>query len=218
MHPDPGGRLKTPTSANLVRSRAGVLRCMMIGILTMPSAVGAQAGEPTSGSEEARYFDFWPGTWVEVVDGHPDPSATTFTVCRSVHPAAFEERWKLVYEGAAHHSTALRAWDEANDRWMFTWVNDDGLFQVWEGEKFGEDWYIVREFEVDGQRFLSRQAWLPQGEEELVRVMERSFDGGRTWETRSRTPFRRVSGEADGRLHALPACPNGPPPTGRPTR
>lgn len=145
-------------------------------------------------SEETHYFDFWPGTWVEIVGGHPDSSATTFKVRESVHPASFEERWKLVYEGAAHHSIGLRAWDQVNDRWMFTWVSDNGLFQVWEGRKWGDDWYIVREFQVDGKRFLSRQAWIADGGDELVRVMERSFDDGQTWETRSRTRFKRVSG------------------------
>jgi hypothetical protein len=54
---------------------------------------------------------------------------------------------------------------------MFMWVSDNGLFQVWDGQEVGEDWYIVREFEIDGERFLSRQAWLPRGEDELIRVM-----------------------------------------------
>ncbi|MFW6078372.1 MAG: hypothetical protein ACODAE_02045 [Gemmatimonadota bacterium] len=166
--------------------------------LVAAAAVSGQTDAPMPDSPEARYFDFWPGTWVEVVDGAPDTAATTFTVTRGVHRSAFEERWKLVYDGAAHRSTALRAWDRVNERWMFTWVSDNGLFQVWEGRKVGDDWYIVREFEIDGERFLSRQAWIPRGRNELVRVMERSFDGGQSWETRSRTRFRRVSGPAAG--------------------
>ena len=156
--------------------------------LSAVPAVGQEHESP-----EARYFDFWPGTWVEVVDGDPDPTATTFTVRRSVHESAFEERWKLVYEGTEHHSVAVRAWDPTTGRWMLTWIDDGGLFQIWEGRKFGEDWYIVREFDIDGSRFLSRQAWLPDGDGELTRVMERSFDDGRTWQPRSRTRFRKVS-------------------------
>lgn len=93
-------------------------------------------------SEDTHYYDFWPGTWVEVVDGRADTSATTFTVRRSVHPAAFEEDWRLVYNGASHQSTALRAWDQVNNRWMFTWISDNALFQVWEGQKRGDHWYI----------------------------------------------------------------------------
>lgn len=165
--------------------------------LVLAGVVGplyGQTDEPMEDSFEAHYFDFWPGTWVEVVDGTPDRSATTFEVSQGVHRAAFEERWRLVYGGTDHNSTALRAWDRVKERWMFTWVSDNGLYQVWEGKKFGDDWYIVREFEIDGERFLSRQAWIPTSDGELVRVMERSFDGGHTWEPRSRTFFRRIAG------------------------
>lgn len=145
-----------------------------------------------SDNPDAHYFDFWPGTWVEVVDGRPDTSATMFRVRRSVHPAAFEEHWRLVYDGEPHESTALRAWDQTTNRWRFTWISDNALYQVWEGVKVGEDWYIIREFEIDDQAFLSRQAWIPVADDELVRVMERSFDDGETWETRSRTNFVRI--------------------------
>jgi hypothetical protein len=75
---------------------------------------------------------------------------------------------------------------------MFSWVSDNGLFQVWQGEKVGDDWYIVREFDFEGQKFLSRQAWIPDGANRLTRVMERSTDGGKTWQTRSRSVFQRV--------------------------
>lgn len=155
-------------------------------------AAAAQTDAPFVASEATRYYDFWPGTWAEVVDGEPDTTRTTFRVRRVVHPAAYEEAWKLVYDGAAHHSTAIRAWDQVSERWMFAWVSENGLFQVWEGREVDGDWYIVREFEVDGRRFLSRQAWLPEDDDHLVRVMERSFDGGATWEPRSRTRFARV--------------------------
>lgn len=160
--------------------------------LAMPGLVSGQTDAPMPDTDDTHYFDFWPGTWVEIVDGQPDTSATTFKVTRGVHGAAFEEEWKLVYEGSVHHSVALRAWDQTTDRWMFTWVSDNGLFQVWEGQKVGDDWYIMREFEIRGERFLSRQAWLPDGEDESVRVMERSFDGGQTWELRSRSRFKRI--------------------------
>lgn len=163
-----------------------------LALLCQVSLALAQTDAAMTESEEIRYYDFWPGTWVEVVDGRPDTSATRFTVRRGVHPAAFEEEWRLVYDGAAHHSVALRAWDQVANRWMFTWVSDNGLFQVWEGVKVDGDWYILREFEIDGEAFLSRQAWVPKGERRVVRIMERSFDGGRTWETRSRTTFDRV--------------------------
>lgn len=163
-----------------------VFTAVILGSFSASTAAGQ---EP---SPEARAFDFWPGIWVQVIDGCPDATATTFTVRRSVGQSVFEERWKLVYEGAEHRSTALRAWDSTAGRWRLAWADEEGRFQVWEGRKFDDHWYIVREFEIEGDRFLSRQAWLPEGRDELTRVMERSFDDGETWEARSRTRFRRV--------------------------
>lgn len=175
--------------------KCAVQRSLIIVAFTSFCAAGLAIGQtdaPMQESVAAHYFDFWPGTWVEVVDGKPDLAATKFMVRRSVHYAAFEEEWRLVYGGEAHESVALRAWDQVNERWMFTWVSDNGLFQVWEGVKVDGDWYIQREFEVNGETFLSRQAWIPDGEDRLVRVMQRSFDNGKSWQTRSSTNFERV--------------------------
>lgn len=176
-----------------VRSPASVIVAILAVGLHATAASG-QVDRSTRASTEARGFDFWPGRWVELVDGRPDTSGTTFTVRRSVRPDAFEEEWTLVYEGAAHRSVALRAWDRARARWRLAWLDDEGRFQVWDGRRFGDVWYFVRPFEIDGDRFLSRQAWIPEGDDELIRAMDRSFDGGRTWEVRSRTRFRRVRG------------------------
>lgn len=171
----------------------GLLWTMILGfLLSSPLRATGQTDDPMVFSEEAHYYDFWLGTWVEVVDGKPDYSATTFTIRTSVHAAAFTEEWRLVYDGATHYSTALRAWDQITNRWMFVWVSDNGLFQVWEGQNVDGDWYIAREFDVDGERFLSRQAWIPESPDRVVRIMERSHDNGLTWQLRSRTLLERV--------------------------
>jgi hypothetical protein len=78
---------------------------------------------------------------------------------------------------------------------MFTWISDNGLFQVWEGQKVGDDWYIVKEFNIDGEIILSRQAWIPEGDHRLRRVLQRSTDGGETWVTRYEGEFALMSNE-----------------------
>jgi hypothetical protein len=95
-----------------------------------------------------------------------------------------------------HLSRAIRAWDQVTNRWMFVWVSDNALFQVWEGRKYGDRWYIVREFDVGGRRFLSRQAWWRESPDRVARVLERSFDEGKTWEVRYRDDYARVSAKA----------------------
>lgn len=152
----------------------------------------AQTDAPFVPSDDTDYFDFWPGTWVEVVHGQPDTSATRFTVRRSVNPAAFVEEWRQVYDGAAHQSIALRGWDQVTNTWRFTWLSDNALFQDWEGVKVNSHWYILKAFTINDQRLLSRQAWIPQANGHVLRVMERSFDDGQTWQTRSRTLFQRI--------------------------
>lgn len=91
-----------------------------------------------------------------------DTAGTQFEVVPSVHPAAFEERWRLVLDdGQVLNSTALRAWDKTAERWMYTWVSDNGLYQVWEGRKDQHGWWIYRHFDVAGDRYLSRQGFFP---------------------------------------------------------
>lgn len=167
---------------------------MLLGsLVAIDRGVSAQTEAPAAASAEMGYYDFWPGSWARVVNGRPDPEASTFVVTRSVHPAAFEEDWRLVDEaGAARTSRAIRAWDQVGQRWMFVWVSDNALFQVWEGRKVGDRWFIVREFEIEGRRFLSRQAWWPEGRDRVVRVSERSFDDGATWQPRFREEYGRV--------------------------
>ncbi len=172
----------------------GVWNLLGIAILAVVTTQSwAQTDAPPAPSPEMRYYDFWPGRWARVVDGRVDSKASSFHITRSIHDAAFEEEWRLVNEaGKVAISRAFRAWDQVSNRWMFVWMSDNALFQVWEGRKYGERWYIVREFEIEGRRFLSRQAWWPSGPDRVVRVSERSFDGGSTWTLRFREEYGRI--------------------------
>ena len=171
----------------LIAAILGVTFAMMV------STVYAQTTSAPKVSAEMKYYDFWPGTWALIVNGKIDKKASSFHVSHGIHDAAFDEEWRLVNEkGEVLVSRGMRAWDQANSRWMFAWVSANALFQVWEGRKFGDDWYIVREFEADGRKFLSRQAILPAGPDRIVWVSERSNDGGKTWEPRFRQEFGRV--------------------------
>jgi hypothetical protein len=93
-------------------------------------------------SDDAKYFNFWEGTWYLVKDDNTIDTAIYFKVKRSVHPSAFEEEW--------NGSFAIRAWDKTNNKWGFTWISDNGLFQNWDSRKVGSDWYIYKQFMVNG--------------------------------------------------------------------
>ena len=109
----------------------------------------AQDVDPLVENADTAYYDFWVGTWIEEKEGVADPDGTRFEVLPSVHPAAFEEQWRLVLDdGQVLNSTALRAWDKTAGRWMYTWVSDNGLYQVWEGRKDRHGWWIYKQFDV----------------------------------------------------------------------
>lgn len=159
--------------------------------LGLPTA-RAQNTRPLEADPGSRYYDFWPGTWFQVVNGAVDTTRTAFRVEVDVHRAAFVERWRLVIPPAdTLHATALRAWDVTEDRWMYTWISDGGLHQVWDGRRVGNDWYLYREFDTPDGPVLSRQAWIPRGPGRLERISEHSVDGGETWQLRFREEYRR---------------------------
>jgi len=180
--------------AQVMRSRARLrdaCRLTLCAMFALALAAEAQDVQPLPESPDTRYFDFWEGTWYQLVGGRPDPSRTVFRVSRGVHRAAFLEDWRLVIDTVVIRAIALRAWDKTNMRWMYTWVSDNGLYQVWEGRKVDTAWFFFHEFEVAGDRYSSRQAWLPNGPNRLVRISERSDDGGRTWTPRFREEYER---------------------------
>jgi hypothetical protein len=154
-------------------------------VLVVAPAAAAQDIDPLVESADTAYYDFWVGTWFEEKDGVVDTAGTRFSVVPSIHSAAFEERWRLVLDdGTQLHSTALRAWDKTAGRWMYTWVSDNGLYQVWEGRKDHHGWWIYRRFDVNGDRYLSRQGFLPQPDGSVLRISQKSYDEGSTWELR----------------------------------
>lgn len=172
-------------------------RLLMTGFLLLAVSRSPVALEPDppGPSTDQNYFDFWVGTWYRVIGGRIDTTSPRFQVERGVHRTAFEESWRLVIDSVTTlNAGAFRAWDQTMQRWRYVWISSDGRFQVWDGRKVGDDWYIYREFEVEGSRFLSRQAWLPVEPGRVVRVTERSKDGDRSWQLRFREEYVRLEG------------------------
>ncbi|MGH9348101.1 MAG: hypothetical protein ACRD26_12645 [Vicinamibacterales bacterium] len=155
--------------------------------LAVRTDLRAQDVRPFVESPDTLYYDFWVGRWADVTDGSTGAPVPVFIVTRGIHAGSLEETWSGVLK-----ARAFRTWDKTASRWMHVWVSDNGLFQVWEGRKVGRDWYMFKDFDIDGDRYLSRQAILPRGDREAERVSERSDDGGRTWTLRFRQRLRRI--------------------------
>lgn len=143
-------------------------------------SVYAQDMKPFVPEGDAKYFDFWEGTWYTLKDNNTIDSNAYFKVQRSVHPSAFIEEWSF---GNGQKSVALRAWDKTNDKWGFVWVSGNGLYQVWDSKKVNDNWYIYNQFNINGDKYISRQAFLPQPDGTVLRISEKSYDE-KTWELR----------------------------------
>lgn len=138
---------------------------------------------------EAKYFDFWEGKWVVMKEDNSLDTASYFIVKKSVNPASYVEEWHFA-NGMS--SFAIRAWDKTEGKWGFVWISDNGLYQVWDTRKIDGNWYIYRNFDINGDKYLSRQSFIPQSDGTVIRVSEKSYDDKR-WELRFRQRLRKIN-------------------------
>jgi hypothetical protein len=152
-------------------------------------AVYAQDTQPFVPEGDGKYYDFWAGTWYVLKDDNTPDTAAYFKVKKSVHPTAFTEEWQF---GNGAKSIAIRSWDKTNNKWGFVWVSDNGLYQVWESKKVGGDWYIYKQFTINGDTYLSRQGFIPQADGTVLRISEKTYDE-KTWEVRFKQRLKRAN-------------------------
>ena len=148
----------------------------------------AQDMKPLELTEDAKYFDFWEGTWHLIKDDNTIDSTVYFKIKRSVNAASFTEEWKF---SDGLKSVAIRAWDKTNNKWGFVWISSNGLYQVWDTKKVDGHWYIYKNFMVNGDSYLSRQGFLPQADGTVIRISEKSYDE-KKWEVRFKQKLKKV--------------------------
>jgi hypothetical protein len=158
----------------------------MVLLLSVATWSHAQDMNPLVLTEDAKYFNFWEGTWYGINDNNSIDTTLRFQVKRSVHPASFLEEWKM----GNGKSFALRSWDKTNGKWGFVWISENGLYQVWDSKLYDGHWYIVREFDINGDKYLSRQGFLLQKDGTVLRVSEKSYDD-KKWEVRFKQRLKK---------------------------
>lgn len=166
-----------------------VLAMLAVSMITALDDIHGQHSAPAD-SSDLHYYDHWPGVWHRI-EGEGLDSLPTFEVRRGPGNS-FLENWYLVIDGKRSPSFGLRSWDPETGTWRLIWVSDPDFFQIWDGIKLDDGWYIIRRFGEGAETFMSRQAWIPQGPDRLLRTVERSTDGGQTWTVRYRDLFQRV--------------------------
>lgn len=139
-------------------------------------------------TSDSLYYDSWVGSWYQEQNGVISDKVS-FIVKRSLYHSSFEEYWLTA--GGTELSIAWRAWDSRTRQWDFAWMSSDGLFQLWEGRKLDGVWYMYRTFIINGEQVLSRQAFIPQDHNTILRTSEHSRDSGATWTMRFREVYRK---------------------------
>lgn len=140
-------------------------------------------------TDDAHYFDFWKGKWCLQRDDGSVDTTFYFNVKESVNAAAYEEEWQF---GPDQKSIALRAWDKTNNKWGFVWVSANGLFQVWDSRKVDGNWYIYRQFTINGETYMSRQSFILQPDGTVIRKSEKSTDE-KIWELRFSQRLKKMT-------------------------
>ncbi|MBX7153019.1 hypothetical protein K1X84_15430 [bacterium] len=146
-----------------------------------------------SQTDDQHYFDFWEGKWYQEINGIPDSTKTVFNVTRGVHPFSFEENWTMTFDSSRLKAKGIRVWDDSTRAWQYVWMSERGHFQIWSGKKVDGNWYIYRPFNINGDVYLSRQAWIPESRDRLMRISEKSYDHGKTWSLRFKEFYRKVN-------------------------
>ncbi len=157
----------------------------MVGILLLAGTSSLAQSNPLS--SDSMYYASWVGEWYKVEDDQLS-NKPTFIVKRGLYASSFEEYW---IEAGGNFSMAWRAWDSRTQKWDFAWMSTDGLFQLWQGKKVDTTWYMLKTFIIDDKEVFSRQAFIPKGENELIRTSEHSMDNGKTWRLRFREKYRK---------------------------
>lgn len=137
-----------------------------------------------SAKNDTDYFKSWVGEWYQEIDGKI-AKEPRFVVKRALYDESFEESW--VMEG--YLAKAWRAWDSRTKKWDFAWMSDNGLFQIWEGKKVGDVWYMYKTFIIEDEEVLSRQAFIFPNDMTLIRTSEHSKDEGKTWKLRFKEKY-----------------------------
>lgn len=158
--------------------------CLAVSLL-FSGRLNAQDMKPLELSAETSYFDFLKGKWYVTGDPKADTSFAAFQIEQGIHPAAWQEHWFGKKDGKVTElANGIKVWDKTNSQWRFVWVSENGLFQNWEGKKVNNDWYFYHRFDVNGDKYLSRQGWIKTGADTFMRISEKSYDEGKTWELR----------------------------------
>ena len=137
---------------------------------------------------ERKFFDFLIGEWViekaDTPNGTELRSDDTFNFKRAVDGGGIVSEWYFNRGTKAQpdyaRATYVSAFDNSTKTWSFYYVSEKSA-QYWEGKKENGQWVFYKKFMVNGEELLQRQSWVAKDASTLLRKIENSKDGGKSW-------------------------------------
>lgn len=83
------------------------------------------------------------------------------------------------------------AFDNNSRTWSFYYISPF-VSQFYQGVKENGNWWFYKEYDLNGDKFIQRQAWEKIDADTLVRIIENSRDGGKTWRRGYEATLKRV--------------------------
>jgi molybdenum cofactor cytidylyltransferase len=149
-----------------------------------PSPAEAYRAQP-----EARQFDFWLGEWNL---NWGEDGAGTNSIHTILDGCIIQENFrsdpKMGLDGMS-----VSAYDRHRDKWVQTWVDNQGSYLDFTGEFKDGRMILQREALVDGRHFLQRMVWYNIASDKLDWNWERSDDHGETWRVLWHIHYRRAN-------------------------
>jgi hypothetical protein len=161
------------------------MHCHVAALRVCTGMGRTQAGRPASRADAGpvRDFDFWLGEWdVSWGDGETGTSSVYSDFDDRVIVESFDSRPSSEVQGMS-----LSTFDEAAGVWRQAWVDSRGTFTVVSGSRTGD----VMELRTETGP-LRRARWHDVTADSFTWTLERSSDGGASWETVRQLLYKRV--------------------------
>lgn len=185
----PPDRSRAPMLRNHLRVALRHLRRFLfaglIGVLFLSAARFAVAQAPCAQDSVFQQLDFWVGTWT-VQAAETQQVVGTNRIEKVLRGCAIVEHWTSARE---RKGLSLFYYDVAAQTWKQVWVTDRATAPGGLKEKrltgILPDGGVRFQGEIalpDGRTYLDRTTLTPQPDGRVRQVIERSTDGGTTWQ------------------------------------
>jgi hypothetical protein len=126
---------------------------------------------------ESRQFDFWIGNWNVTTSGQ---KAGENEIQLVLEKCLLVENWRDGYGGMGK---SFNFFQPRSGNWRQVWVDDGGRSTEYTGTwRDGAMDFSANDVDTDGTPILRRMRFFPLAQDSVRQFIEKSRDGGKTWQ------------------------------------